>query len=449
MIQQATPILPEPAGLASRIYRPQSAQTFQLESGASNSRRWPDPLSKDALLELAGDIVRRIAPETESDLVALLFQFLNCFGNAVGPGPHFMQERTRHTARQFVALVGKSAKARKGTSWDIIKAIFEEADENWFRKCRASGLGSGEGLVNRVRDPRESFDEGGNRSVIEGAPDKRLLVNESELASVLSVSGREGSTLSEVLRNAWDSGDLQLTTRNNPLSATGAHISVIGHITVEELRKRLADNDLFNGFANRFLWLLVKRTRLLPDGGNLTDDDFSDMGFQVSNAIDRARKIGRMYRSSEARELWRTEYARLSDDRPGRFGAVTSRAEAQVLRLSITYALLDGSEQIQVQHLRAALECWRYCQESALYIWGDGLDNATAETIRKALSRAGLRGLSLTEINTHLGRHTSSKEIRAALQCLVEYGLAEAVPSERHAVGRRSTYFRIVPRCAN
>jgi hypothetical protein len=92
-----------------------------------------------------------------------------------------------------------------------------------------------------------------NETTIPGVEDKRLMVVEPEFASVLSVSGREGSTLSEVLRNAWDSGDIQTLTKNNPIRTTGAHISVIGHITETELKKKLGDNAIFNGFVNRFL----------------------------------------------------------------------------------------------------------------------------------------------------------------------------------------------------
>ncbi len=46
---------------------------------------------------------------------------------------------------------------------------------------------------------------------------------------------REGNTLSAIIRQAWDTGNLQVKTRNNPNRATGAHISIIGHITKDEL----------------------------------------------------------------------------------------------------------------------------------------------------------------------------------------------------------------------
>jgi hypothetical protein len=336
-----------------------------------NEKQWPKPLGEDAYIGPAGDFVRAVEAHTESDPAAILFQYLVCFGNCVGAGPFYRQEWTPHNAREFVLIVGRSAKARKGTSWNIVKEVFRLADGNWFNKRVVGGLGSGEGVVHCVRDPQSERDEQGRETTVAGVEDKRLMVVESEFASVLSVSGRDGSTLSEVLRNAWDSGNIQTITRNNPLKATGAHISIIGHITETELAKKMDSNAIFNGFGNRFLPVCAKRARLLPDGGNLTDEDFAKLGRQLMLAIDAARKISRLTRSEEARKLWHEVYPNLSGDRAGSYGAITSRAEAHVLRLSITYALLDGSSAIELCHLKAALECWRYCQDSALYIWGD------------------------------------------------------------------------------
>lgn len=267
------------------------------------------------------------------------------------------------------------------------------------------------------------------------------MVVESEFASVLSVSGREGSTLSEVLRNAWDSGDLQTLTKNNPLRATNAHISVIGHITETELAKKMDSNAVFNGFANRFLVVVAKRTRLLPDGGKLTDDDFQKLASQLSVVIDAARKIGRMARSDDARKLWHEVYPKLSGDRAGNFGAITSRAEAHVLRLSMIYALLDGSSQIELAHLKAALECWRYCQDSALYIWGDFTRDGIAEKIRAALADAGDNGLTRSQLNDKLGGRVPVDEFSPELEKMISKG--EVFKFFKDTKGRRATIYKL------
>jgi hypothetical protein len=41
------------------------------------------------------------------------------------------------------------------------------------------------------------------------------------------------------------------------------------------------------------------------------------------------------------------------------------------MRIAVIYAVLDGQRRIGVEHLRAALEVWRYCEESAHYAFGE------------------------------------------------------------------------------
>jgi Protein of unknown function (DUF3987) len=101
-----------------------------------------------------------------------------------------------------------------------------------------------------------------------GVPDKRLLVVEPELASVLEQTRPEGNTLSATLRQAWDGGKLDTLVKNCRATATEVHVSVIGHITPEELRRKLTATEQANGFANRFLWIYARRSKELAWGGD-------------------------------------------------------------------------------------------------------------------------------------------------------------------------------------
>jgi hypothetical protein len=147
----------------------------------------------------------------------------------------------------------------------------KRVDLDWLSTRVKKGLSNGEGLIFHVRDARTDQREVKARAAgapIEyesyladhGVPDKRLLVVEHELATVLKRMGGETNTLSTVLREAWDSGTLSTLTRHSPLQATGAHVSVLGHITEAELRRYLTETDMANGFANRFLFLCVRRS---------------------------------------------------------------------------------------------------------------------------------------------------------------------------------------------
>jgi hypothetical protein len=83
-----------------------------------------------------------------------------------------------------------------------------------------------------------------------------------------------------------------------------------------------------------------------------------------------ARQQGRVFMHPNARKVWARAYDTLSEGQPGLFGAVTSRSEAQVVRLALLYALLDMRDKICTRHLQAALALWQYCEESARFIFG-------------------------------------------------------------------------------
>ena len=209
---------------------------------------WPDALDPAACYGLAGEIVSMIEPHSESDPAAVLIQTLVAFGNAAGRNAYFQVEADRHYMNLYAVLVGDTSKARKGTSKGQVMSLFQSVDETWRRDCIKSGLSTGEGLIWAVRDPinkQEPVKDKGrvidyqNVMVDGGVEDKRLLVVETEFASTLRVQGREANTLSATLRNAWDNGNLRILTKNSPAVATDAHVSVIGHITADELRRYL------------------------------------------------------------------------------------------------------------------------------------------------------------------------------------------------------------------
>jgi len=198
---------------------------------------WPAPPQQAAYHGLPGEIVSRIAPHTEADPAAILTQLLVCCGALIGRDAYFQVEATRHHPNEFLVLVGDSAKARKGSSFDHVARLLTHADPA-FNSRLSTGLSSGEGLIWRVRDPQGQDP---------GAVDKRLLVIEPEFATVLKSTGRELSTLSPTLRSAWDGRPLALLTRTAPAHATEAHISIIGHITQTELCRHTTTVEIANG----------------------------------------------------------------------------------------------------------------------------------------------------------------------------------------------------------
>ncbi len=386
-------------------------------------------IKREAFYGLAGEIVNLISPHSEADPVALLANFLTAYGNVIGDKAHFRVEADRHPMRLFFVLVGDTSKGRKGTSWGYIKRPFEALDHEWAKNIQ-TGLSSGEGLIWAVRDEigkhqaiREKGKVVGYEEVVvdKGVDDKRLLIVEPEFSTTLRVMERDGNTLSPTIRCAWDTGDLQVLTKNSPAKATGAHISIIGHITRQELIRYLTTTEAGNGFGNRFLWLYVRRSKSLPFGGGFHKENIEPIMKKLKAAIEFARDTGEITWAEETRPLWEAVYPKLSEVKPGLIGALTARAEAYVTRLACIYALLDISTEIRPEHLKAALALWEYVEDSVKFIFRD---TAGVPLVNELRELKGKQNLSKTEIHNHLGRNSKSEEIDEALAYMEGHGEA-------------------------
>jgi len=395
--------------------------------------RFPAPLGEDAYYGLAGNIVRQIFPETEADPAALLFTFLAGFGNMIGRNPYMTVGATRHYLNLYVVTVGRTSVSRKGTAWMDTRRVLKSIDEDWTRKNVEGGLSSGEGVIHRIRDEineekpvKEKGRYTGQYDTVKvdpGIEDKSLFILETEFCSPLKVMAREGNTLSPVLRAAWDGHDLGTLTKNSRERATKPYVSLVGHITREELRKNFTEIEMANGFGNRISWIATTRSKVLPSGG--CPPDIAGFFDSLSEAVLFAQTCGELKRDDEAEKLWAQVYPELSSNKSGLLGAIVVRGAPQVLRIGAIYAVLDCSPLVMVPHLKAALECWRYAEASARWIFETGTGDKAADRILTALIAAGFKGLTKTQIvydvfNRHISKFTTDE----ALRLLHHLGLA-------------------------
>ncbi|HJS94381.1 MAG TPA: hypothetical protein VJ741_08965 [Solirubrobacteraceae bacterium] len=384
---------------------------------------WPAAPDPAVYHGLPGAIVHRIAPHTEADPVAILTQLLIACGALIGRGAHYRVEATLHHPNEFLLLIGDSSRARKGGSYDHVTRLLAEADPALPSRLR-TGLASGEGLVWAVRDPNGQDP---------GVSDKRLLIAEPEFASVLKQTQREINTLSPVLRSGWDGRPLALLTRTAPARATNAHISIIGHITQTELRRHATTVELANGFLNRFVLAVVRRVRMLPEGGDPEPLKNTGLVRYLTSVLKHAHTAGQVKLDDAARELWWQTYPQLTHPGDGLIGHLTARAEAHTIRLALLYALLDGERRIQPPHLQAALALWDFAARSANWALNNATGDPLAEQIHAALERSP-NGLTRTQISHLLHRNLPADQLQQALHALAATGRAH--PQKIHTAGR-------------
>jgi hypothetical protein len=397
----------------------------------------PDRMRMDRAARhgLVGEYLRLVEDSTEADPAALLSQLLAVIGNIAGRATYRIADGSRHHLNFFVALVGQTSAGRKGTALNHVRRVAQIIDPDWAAACVRSGLVSGEGLIWAVRD---AVPQAEGKIVDAGVPDKRLLIVETELAAVLNVCQRPQNNLSPTTRDFWDGTQVVSTmAKNAPAKATDAHVSIIGHITPDELRRTLTTREIANGFGNRFLWFYVERSKLLPFGGEGIDSEaLESLAIRFRQALETSRRGGELSITKEAREIWVSIYESLTRSKPGLLGEILARAAAQVIRLSSLYAMLDSSREIGAKHLLAALAVWNYTEASARKLFGDLTGDADADAILSAL-RSQHEGLTRTEISNLFARNLSAARIERALNSLLGFELVRF--EDDRSSGRKST----------
>lgn len=408
---------------------------------------WPAPLGQAARVGFLGEFLAAVEDQTEADPAAIAADLVVRVGNAVHSGPHFTVSGDRHGCNEFFAIVGPTAFGRKGSSAAFPRRVMEIADPTWSTTCIKSGLSSGEGLIEAIRDPKRigTDKKTGEPVFDEGVADKRAFIFESELARTLRAGARRDSTLFPVLRQAWEGGRLASLTRQ-PYSASSSHISLLSHVSRDEFRSLLNDLDIAGGTVNRFLFIASKRQRALPYGGRVPTPVLEAFGKRLGANIDKARRFAsEMLFTGPAHEQWPDVYYKLAEDEQGAglMGQLLGRAVAHTRRLAMVLAIIDGCTAVDVRHVDAAVEFWHYSKATIRYLFGTATGNRIADRILAELLGTP-DGVARTEIHRLFNKHVTAQDINTALQLLHRLGLAR--PEKVQTGGKPREVWHATPR---
>jgi Domain of unknown function (DUF3854) len=409
----------------------------------------PPTLGEAAYHGPIGQFLRAVAPYTEATDAAVLAHLLPAIGTIIGPGPCVWAGNKQY-ARVNTVLVGPTSTGRKGTSLAPVDELMQLVDADFWREQRVGGLSTGEGLVGKVADIKIWNDETQDHDII--PVEKRLYVVEEEFSKVLAQLRREGNILSQILRESYDSGNLSVMTRKDPLQAFGAHICITGHITPEELFDRFNHIEMANGFGNRFLWFAVKSDKVLARCDPIPTslyEKFTPM-FGRRNNLDRpwfqrALDLGATFLANASMEKWEKEiYPYLREDRPGLAGALLARGSSMVLRVALIYYLLDPpstgvSQGIQPVHLDAAMAVWNYCEESVQMLFKTRSGTMLGDKVLALLADGPM---TKDKMNDHLSPKQKG-EINTVLASLEVAGQVVREVEQKTGPGRRAVYYRL------
>ncbi len=376
-----------------------------------------------------GEFLRDVSEHTEAMDAAVLAHLLPAVGTLVGPGPTVYAGNDQ-PARLNCVVVGETNSGRKGTSAYPVDKLMELVDGDFWASQRVGGMSSGEGLIVKVANGRNAKGE-------DIPVEKRLYVLEEEFCRVLSNTKREGNILSHIIRQAFDSGSLSTLTVE-PRYAFGAHISIVAHVTPDELAAKFPGIEAANGFGNRFLWFHVASDKVIALPKPIPDAVYQKLAPRLRSIA--GMKHRRVELDAAAKELWEAEYRRLREDRPGMAGAITARGPTLVLRLALIYALVDQSKKpvIGAEHLKAGLAVWKYNCESAEFLFDSKTGDRLADRLYHLIQSNG----EMTRKGFH--RHLSNEQKRSLAETLTRLEKQGLIQSKVvKTKGRPKTIWRL------
>lgn len=408
---------PKPTGIAPRQYplpearssRERIAEVLEKEDPATGKKytvkRLVPPVApqfdRSMFYGHAGDVALKIADGTEAHPVSVYLSLLVALGNMMGrtdqklgsKRPHFRVKESNefsvHYTNEFLANAGSSSQGRKGTTEAELLPLFQMIDGDWLHRRTCSGFATNQAIIYEIRDATSKKVYNRKTSewethVMPGVDDKRLLIQESELANLFLMARRD-PRVSVTLRNGFDGKKLSNRVMgkddegyNQSLYCAEPHLSILGSITPKELIETIPPGSVANGFGNRFLFCYIYRTQRVPSGGP-TLNWFEDAKYFIE-VLGFARTAGYVGLNQGAEKVWDRMYDRLEDNPlTGTAGELTRRAAAHVRRLALMLTLIDMEKETQARHLLAAEAVWRYCQESVRFLFTGAMTRDQAQ----------------------------------------------------------------------
>jgi len=376
-------------------YQHQGRSEPVLEDGAEEELSNLSHAPKFDYACVPGVLGRFIKAETEfseAPPIGILANLVTRLCADIGRAPYIQLGRQKLHLRMNWLCAGPSALGRKGTAAGIARGLRDAAFalqpaeelERMNPAVELRSLSTGEGLVSKLRT---SLREDDGAAGPPGLVDNRILVDAQEFAGVLHKASGPQSTLSPVLRDAYDGGTLQNASIVNAAVAERPHVNVNASVPDTELVKLLSGESAVetdNGLLNRFVLTWQRRDKVVanPKGGALWIWDQMAEAYALAlrtawggvprYAVSMESTIEIAFTAEAQRFLddwYVTEQARI--DAPKVQGLLLR--QGNVLRVySALLVLLRGSTTIEVEDLRAGLALLKYWRDSLEYLFTQG-----------------------------------------------------------------------------
>jgi hypothetical protein len=310
------------------------------------------------------DFAAELLPEVEADINNIVCDFLACAGAAIGLRAYAKHLADTHPAATFHLLIAETTNG-KGTVYACTNQLFKMAVPDWA-KCVKHSTRSQQALYRmlaEVSQPEIVYQKDGEESESKPNPDYnggRMLLRLSEISAIFKAFRAEWSTMSQGLREAFDGTPLsnERSEKATSIKVDSLYaLGIIGDVTPWELSEVIEGVDFANGVANRFVWSVSHRSKIVPHATR--QPDYKPLAARLARLIPAA-PLGEITFAEGGLVAWDTWVYSLPLHDTGRLGSACGRMRANCLRLAVLFAVLDESRDLtavpkmHARHVQAA-----------------------------------------------------------------------------------------------
>lgn len=331
--------------------------------------------------------------KSAADVGAIWFQLNEIFANFLGRNPHFIWSGKKYFINGSLFIIGPTATGKKGLSLSAAKAPFnpmicgEFADDMDFiayEPLMAGGYQSGQAILTHFSKDKDDI----------GDKDKRLLMVEQESAALIKMGKVENSILSQVMRTAFDGDKLEyrvskIKGKESTVAIDNAHVSLIGHITADELLQVLTVGSDKTGELNRIQFVLSLDSKFVSEAkSNFLYENITELQALRTRLLECRRWAAekRIKFTEPLYECLDNYTEQLEHDlRSGKEKAINARLALYLRKWIARFAVMDMTDVATVAHYDRAMKVVAYLRAANEYVLGEWLDGVDKDLIDKAI----------------------------------------------------------------
>lgn len=225
------------------------------------------------------------------------------------------------------------------------------------------------------------------------------------------------------------------------------YINFLSASTPSWLLRAVNPDVIEGGFTSRVIFVVAeepKRNAPWPEDPDETlrdaiRDDLQTIREQVQN-------ISRIRVNENSRKKFANWYRSRDKKRDAFRASFQSREDSHVLRIAALLSINDGTYELQVSHLIAAIRIVTEVREDGAAIFeGTGSTSRLVigiDALRGKLLSAGIGGIKQSELTKHLQRNMNAEQIKTALDIMHDLQMVQRFDNVQVGKGRPTTVWR-------